>query len=93
MFASPTGFVNYDLPPLGESSAKSTPRFVSGIDVRREEPVFSGGKAERQSGTKKKLPKRIAVGAAWVAGVSYALGVMGEYFKTGGADGNGPKGL
>lgn len=93
MFASPTGFVNYDLPPLGESSAKPTPRFVSGIDVRREEPVFSGSKAEQRSGTKKKLPKRIAVGAAWVAGISYALGVMGEYFKTGGADGNGPKGL
>ncbi|TGO62311.1 hypothetical protein BOTNAR_0115g00160 [Botryotinia narcissicola] len=35
-FASPTGFVNHDLPESAETS------FKSNIDVRREEPVFSG---------------------------------------------------
>ncbi|KAK1768152.1 hypothetical protein QBC33DRAFT_45870 [Phialemonium atrogriseum] len=92
-FASPTGFVNYDLPPLRESPSEAAPRFVSGIDVRREEPVFSGSKTEPEGKPKRKLPKRIVVGAAWVAGISYALGVMGEYFKTGGVDGKGPRGL
>jgi hypothetical protein len=47
------------------------------------------GGREKRAG----LPKRMAIGAAWVAGVSYALGVMGEYFKTGGADGLGPRGF
>jgi hypothetical protein len=87
-FASPTGFVNYDFPPATKH------RFVSNIDVRRAEPVFSGGKSRSEGGRgKKSLPKRMVVGAAWVAGVSYALGVVGEYFRTGGADGLGPRGL
>jgi hypothetical protein len=89
-FASPTGFVNYDFP--------SEPRpvkhgFVSGIDVRREEPVFSGGKQRDGNREKKSLPKRMVVGAVWVAGVSYAVGVVSEYFRTGGMDGMGPRGL
>jgi len=83
-FASPTGFVNYDLPP---------PRFKSNIDVRREEPVFSGSKEQPNREGKKSLPKRLAIGALWVAGASYSLGVVGEYFRTGGTDGKGPKGL
>ncbi|OIW28258.1 hypothetical protein CONLIGDRAFT_681230 [Coniochaeta ligniaria NRRL 30616] len=98
-FASPTGFVNYDMPAAVQQQQGEPPaaqrRFVSGIDVRREEPVFSGERKgeEKATGTKASLPKRMAVGAAWVAGVSYALGVMGEYFTTGGADGKGPKGF
>ncbi|KAK0636804.1 hypothetical protein B0T17DRAFT_485406 [Bombardia bombarda] len=88
-FASPTGFVNYNFP-----SDPPTERFVSGIDVRREEPVFSGPKTDgSKRDNKKSLPKRVALGAAWVAGVSYSLGVVGEYFRTGGEDGKGPKGL
>ncbi|KAK4442442.1 hypothetical protein QBC34DRAFT_418729 [Podospora aff. communis PSN243] len=84
-FASPTGFVNYDLPP---------PRFESNIDVHREEPVFSGSKEKSgNEGKKTSLPKRIALGALWVGAASYSVGVVGEYFKTGGADGKGPKGL
>ncbi|KAK3943379.1 hypothetical protein QBC46DRAFT_377682 [Diplogelasinospora grovesii] len=95
-FASPTGFVNYDLPP---PQAPPPKRFVSGIDVRREEPVFSGLRMDEERDPEesakkpKSLPKRLVVGAAWVAGVSYALGVVGEYFKTGGTDGRGPKGF
>lgn len=100
-FASPTGFVNYDdvaSAASGDAGGGARRSFVSGIDVRREEPVFSGErKGAEESGGKERttasLPKRMAVGAAWLAGVSYALGVMGEYFKTGGADGTGPKGF
>lgn len=92
-FASPTGFVNYEMPAMQQGGDR---RFASGIDVRREEPVFSGerkGEEESKGRKKASLPKRMAIGAAWVAGVSYALGVLGEYFRTGGADGLGPKGF
>ncbi|GAB1319692.1 Serine-threonine rich protein [Madurella fahalii] len=89
-FASPTGFVNYDLPP---PAAAPTERFESGINVRREEPVFSGRKTESGKREHRSLPKRAVVGAAWLAGISYSLGVVGEYFRTGGTDGKGPKGL
>lgn len=94
-FASPTGYVAYpeyeagDLPP-------PPPRVKYNIDLRREEPVFSGPKTERHSGQKQKkssLGKRILVGGAWVAGISYGLGVVSEYFTTGGIDGLGPKGF
>ncbi|KAI1092758.1 hypothetical protein F5B19DRAFT_453479 [Rostrohypoxylon terebratum] len=87
-FVSPTGFVNYDVPKV-EEEPQTTP-FRSGIDVRREEPVFSGPKvtkeeARKEKGKKKKgLGKRVLLGGAWVAGVSYGLGVVSEYFQTGG---------
>jgi hypothetical protein len=93
-FASPTGFVNHDLP--------SDHPFISGIDVRREEPVFSGRRAEWQDGddvkeepgrTSKKFGRGLLVGAAWVAACSYAVGVVAEFFKTGGTDGKGPVGF
>ncbi|RYP39604.1 hypothetical protein DL767_002152 [Monosporascus sp. MG133] len=109
-FASPTGFVNYDLPSAAEeqtTTGSSTPPFCSGIDVRREEPVFSGQKprsgvweaeeqAEAEAKKKKGKPgvgRRMMLGGAWVAGVSYALGVVSEYFVTGGVDGKGPTGF
>jgi hypothetical protein len=91
---SPTGFVNHDLP--------SDPPFVSGIDVRREEPVFSGrgnGWQEQEDGTErsgrraKKAGRGLLIGAAWVAACSYAVGVVAEFFKTGGSDGKGPVGF
>lgn len=93
-FASPTGFVNHDLP--------SDHPFVSGIDVRREEPVFSGRRNEWQDGNgekeqpgrrSKKVGRGLLVGAAWVAACSYAVGVVAEFFKTGGTDGKGPVGF
>ncbi|RYP43140.1 hypothetical protein DL770_011820 [Monosporascus sp. CRB-9-2] len=108
-FVSPTGFVNYDLPSAAEeqtTTGSSAPPFRSGIDVRREEPVFSGQKprtrvweAEEQADAeakKKRKPgvgRRMVLGGAWVAGVSYALGVVSEYFVTGGVDGKGPTGF
>jgi hypothetical protein len=90
-FASPTGFVNYDIPRGSE------PPFKSNIDVRREEPVFSGKKNwddEEGSGRKKRgVGKTVLIGAGWLGACSYAIGVVADYFKTGGSDGMGPKGF
>jgi hypothetical protein len=91
-FASPTGFVNHDLP--GEVD----PPFKSNIDVRREEPVFSGKSTWSEGPAyprRKKVGRvrKMLIGAAWVGGLSYTLGVVAEYFRTGGADGLGPKGF
>lgn len=95
-FASPTGFVNYDLPPPKDSSsqAQAAQTSVSGEDfapVSGEEGA--AGAKEEPAGKTKSVAKRVAVGAAWLAGLSYSLGVVSEYFKTGGSDGKGPKGL
>jgi hypothetical protein len=91
-FASPTGFVNHDLPGV------SDPPFKSNIDVRREETVFSGKRNwgdESESSRRKERGKfkKVLIGGAWVAAASYALGVVAEFFKTGGADGKGPEGF
>ncbi|CAJ2514029.1 Uu.00g021480.m01.CDS01 [Anthostomella pinea] len=94
-FASPTGFVNYDMPRVEEEA--QTQQFRSNIDVRREEPVFSGSKTsaryESSKEKKRNIGKRVLLGGAWVAGLSYALGVVSEYFVTGGVDGKGPTGF
>lgn len=66
------------------SSIPSSKKFKSNIDVRREEVVFSGAKpsAENFAGAKKPgVVKRMAVGATWVAGISYGLGLASEYLK------------
>lgn len=86
--ASPTGCLKPDeLQPHQSSAALATaaadpptPRFRSNIDVRRVEPVFSGAKANVDEAEKSKpgIVKRMVVGATWVAGVSYALGLVGE---------------
>ncbi|EFX05590.1 hypothetical protein CMQ_3659 [Grosmannia clavigera kw1407] len=91
--ASPSGFSNPDpLLPLEESATAAvtvadlptTPKFRSNIDVRREEPVFSGAKVkankadEDENSKKPGIAKRMLVGATWVAGVSYVLGLAGE---------------
>lgn len=90
-FASPTGFVNHDLP------RGSDPPFKSNIDVRREEPVFSGKsnweKESKQKAKKKGKAKRVLISAVWVASLGYAAGVVAEFFKTGGVDGRGPQGF
>lgn len=97
-FASPTGYVNYDNIPETTASKlpPPPPKIKYNIDVHREEPVFSGPKArisDSQRGKKKSLGKRLVVGGVWVAGISYALGVIAEFFTTGGVDGMGPTGL
>ncbi|RDW79553.1 hypothetical protein BP6252_04191 [Coleophoma cylindrospora] len=90
-FASPTGFVNHDMPV--------DPSFKSNIDVRREEPVFSGTKstwsvtADSKKRKSKGHAKRLLLGAFWVGACSYAVGVVSEFFRTGGIDGRGPVGF
>ncbi|KAK4150088.1 hypothetical protein C8A00DRAFT_37321 [Chaetomidium leptoderma] len=86
-FASPTGFVNYDLPP--ESTARSERETYHADAPVGEEKA--GVKTQKKGKTN--LPTRVAVGAASLAGVSYSLGVVSEYFKSGGVDGKGPKGF
>jgi hypothetical protein len=89
-FASPTGFVNYEYP----LEVPEEPRFKSNIDVRRTEPVFSGKKNwEDEPERKRGRGKRLLIGAAWVGACTYAVGVMAEFFKTGGLDGRGPVGF
>ncbi|KAI0165717.1 hypothetical protein GGR57DRAFT_448455 [Xylariaceae sp. FL1272] len=94
-FASPTGFLNYDIPPVEVET--TDPPFRSNIDVRREEPVFSGTRSSWSDGQKPKGPKRrvasrMLVAGAWVAGLTYAIGVVSEFFTTGGSTG-GPHGF
>ncbi|KAA8564256.1 hypothetical protein EYC84_011201 [Monilinia fructicola] len=90
-FASPTGFVNHDLPGPAEAP------FKSNIDVRREEPVFSGKSTWKDNTeTKRKKPskaKRVLLGGAIVGSGCYAIGVVTEFFRTGGVDGMGPEGF
>ncbi|KAK4239019.1 hypothetical protein C8A03DRAFT_32942 [Achaetomium macrosporum] len=84
-FASPTGFVNYDLPP--ETTARSE------SEVPRQDSPWVEKKARADGAGKRSFPKKVIVGAAWLAGITYSVGVVSEYFKTGGSDGNGPKGF
>lgn len=97
-FASPTGYVAYDNLPDSATSdlppPPPPPRIKYNINLRREEPVYSGPKYRTDGGPKKKsLAKRLLVGGVWVAGLSYGLGVISEYFTTGGIDGLGPSGF
>jgi hypothetical protein len=85
-FASPTGFVNYDLPP--EIAARS-----DGEAGRPEAPGREQQKGEAERPRKGSLTKKVAIGAAWLAGFTYSVGVVSEYFKSGGSNGKGPKGL
>lgn len=97
-FASPTGYVKYENLPETEASKlppPPPPRVAYNINLRREEPVYSGPKQRvyGEQKQKKSVAQRLLVGGAWVAGISYGLGVVSEYFTTGGADGMGPSGL
>jgi hypothetical protein len=83
-FASPTGFVNYDLPT----------RFDFPVDAGRHEPMPNESKSEEAKDRKKpSIPKRLAIGAVAVGGLSYSLAVVDEYFKKGGSNGNSQRRL
>lgn len=90
-FASPTGFVNHEMPGSAEAP------FKSNIDVRREEPVFSGRSTwEDTTEAKRKKSgktKRVLLGGAIVGSGCYAIGVVSEFFRTGGVDGKGAVGF
>lgn len=85
-FASPTGFVNYDA--LAEAEGhKPSPPYTS---AAKEEYT---GEGLRKGKKKRSLGRKVVVGTVWVAGIAYSVGVLGEYFATGGMDGSGPKRL
>ncbi|KAI8150955.1 hypothetical protein K4K49_011394 [Colletotrichum sp. SAR 10_70] len=88
--SSPTGYLNYDYPGA-EAEDKPPPPFSA---VRRRNTISCDRQDfEAPRRPKKRRARKILLGAAWVGGISYAIGVVGEYFKTGGEDGRGPKGL
>lgn len=102
-FASPTGFVNYDvvLPSSFSEQPSPFPDPVirrTGPKVRREEDVFSGSsrrwqddnaRPEKPRGRVRKAAKRVLLVGAWTAGCCYVVGVVAEFFRTGGT-GSGP---
>jgi len=106
-FASPTGFVNHDAvfpPPLSEQAPSPPP--VSSTQtsgkVRREEDVFSGSSRRRQDedtrqhkprGGVRKTARRVIWVGVWTAGCCYAVGVVVEFFRTGGSNGMGAQGF
>ncbi|KAI0544465.1 hypothetical protein F4679DRAFT_35972 [Xylaria curta] len=94
-FVSPTGFVNYDMPGVEEELADRAGR--SGTREESSNPALGEKRSssEEKKGKKKRMGvgKRIVIGGAWAAGISYAIGVVSEYFYTGGTDGKGPEGF
>ncbi|KAI0186041.1 hypothetical protein EV127DRAFT_439950 [Xylaria flabelliformis] len=96
-FVSPTGFVNYDMPGVGEEIADRAGRSSASIDREGSNPALGEkqSSSENKKGKKKRMNvgKRIVIGGAWAAGISYAIGVVSEYFYTGGTDGKGPEGF
>ncbi|GKT61633.1 hypothetical protein ColTof4_02733 [Colletotrichum tofieldiae] len=88
--SSPTGYLNYDYPGA-ETTEKPPPPFSP---LRRRNTISCDRQDfEPPRPRKRSRAKKIVLGAAWVGGISYAIGVVGEYFTTGGSDGKGPKGL
>lgn len=57
----------------------------------REERAYE--RAERKRQGRKRKVRRFLVVSGGMAGVAYVVGVVGEYFRTGGLDGRGPSGL
>lgn len=106
-FASPTGFVNYDAvfpPPLPDQESPFpgvTPNQSEG-KVRREEDVFSGSsrrwqddhrKQHKPKGRFAKAARRVFWVGVWTSGCCYAVGVVTEFFRTGGSNGLGAQGF
>ncbi|KAK1658222.1 hypothetical protein BDP55DRAFT_759199 [Colletotrichum godetiae] len=88
--SSPTGYLNYDYPGA-ETTEKPPPPFSP---LRRRNTISCDSQDfEPPKRPKRSRAKKVVLGAVWVGGISYAIGVVGEYFKTGGKDGHGPKGL
>ncbi|KAK3897963.1 hypothetical protein C8A05DRAFT_19374 [Staphylotrichum tortipilum] len=83
-FASPTGFVNYNLPMAEGEVAPAAAAAVGGV---KEQMGKEGGKKKKAG-----VVKRMAVGAVTVGGVSYVLGGLGEHLRKSGG-GEGKKGV
>jgi hypothetical protein len=93
-FASPTGFVNYDDPVMSgeESQPKPPPPSRLAAAVLKDGETLPPG-IKSHGGRRKGLVRRVLFSVACVTGGSFAAGVVGEYFRTGGSDGHGPKGF
>ncbi|KAK4041606.1 hypothetical protein C8A01DRAFT_34330 [Parachaetomium inaequale] len=100
-FASPTGFVNYDLPPAADGAARTERRRAAAAAQEQASSSSSssvGDEGKESTGEvrkkgKRSLPRKVAVGAACLVGSAYSVGVVSEYFRNGGVDGRGPKGF
>ncbi|EAQ87493.1 hypothetical protein CHGG_04112 [Chaetomium globosum CBS 148.51] len=90
-FASPTGFVNYDLPPAAGRQRAVAREQEEAADAASKKERAAAGDVHKKG--KRSLPKKVAIGAACLTGSAYSVGVVSEYFKKGGVDGKGPKGL
>ncbi|GKT93368.1 conserved serine-threonine rich protein [Colletotrichum tofieldiae] len=78
--SSPTGYLNYDYPGA-ETTEKPPPPFSP---LRRRNTISCDRQDfEPPRPRKRSRAKKIVLGAAWVGGISYAIGVVGEYFTTG----------
>lgn len=98
-FASPTGYVRYEPepvvdcrppPPRTQQQQQRKPATSSDGPSPSAAPGARPADEPSQRRQPARLAKRMVVGATWIAGVWYGLGVVGEYFKSGGADGKGP---
>ncbi|EGO58877.1 hypothetical protein NEUTE1DRAFT_145006 [Neurospora tetrasperma FGSC 2508] len=106
-FASPTGFVNYNLPSSttaasasqsqSPSSASEKVHYEQAAAETQQQQEQKQQKQEEEVGQQQRkkasLTKRAVMGAAWIAGGAYSVGVVKDFFKTGGVDGKGSKGL
>ncbi|CAG8978361.1 hypothetical protein HYALB_00013041 [Hymenoscyphus albidus] len=112
-FASPTGFVNHDLPTEPSSKPESIPDDDfqlpinnRGLSERHEEFLRHNEsiwqklsvrrdheRAQRKRTARQRKAKRFVLISTGFAGVAYVVGVVQEYFKTGGIDGVGPQGF
>ncbi|EPE31014.1 hypothetical protein GLAREA_03981 [Glarea lozoyensis ATCC 20868] len=90
-FASPTGFVNYD-----SYDGASDNKWNDVQNDRVQEPVSGKKNWEEEAfqGKKKKSKgRKLLIGAASIGACTYAVGVVAEYFRSGGLNGRGPVGL
>ncbi len=92
-------------PTPSRSTISSTPTSAS-HKATREEDVFSAPSRKWQDSTNnndskshskkskiRKAARRVLWVGVWTAGCAYAVGVVAEYFRTGGANGLGPQGF
>ncbi|KAF6807083.1 conserved serine-threonine rich protein [Colletotrichum sojae] len=87
--SSPTGYLNYDYP--GAEAEDKPPPPLNPLR-RRNTAACDSQDLEPPKPRKKSRAKRILLGAVWVGGISYAIGVAGESLKSGGSESRGPKG-
>ncbi|ROT43031.1 hypothetical protein SODALDRAFT_28997 [Sodiomyces alkalinus F11] len=95
--ASPTGYVSYDADTAGAAAdRKPPPPFTSRTETETKTETVADettGSARKNSdgntGKSKRRGRKMVLGAIGVGGLSYSVGVLGEYFRTGGAEGSG----